>query len=112
MPSEQPVQCSLDPDHLGNRVAKIRALGNDALISVCPEGALRFRADEAVRDRLEQVIAAESRCCAFLDFDLRDEAGALVLTVSAPEGAESIASGLVEAFASDATIAPVPRGQR
>jgi hypothetical protein len=53
------------------------------------------------RERLEGIIAAESACCSFLGFDLGDDAGELVLTVTAPEGAEPLAFDLVNAFAGD-----------
>ena len=64
-----------------------------------PDGTLRFRADAATRERLEAVIAPGSRCCSFLNFDLRDQGNELVLRIGAPEGAEPLAFDLVDAFA-------------
>ena len=96
-----PIACSLSADELPRRLAEITALGKDALLSVSPNGALRFRTDHATRRRLEAIIAAESLCCPFLSFDLREQAGALVLCVGATDGAEPLARELVRAFAGD-----------
>ena len=46
--------------------------------------ALRFRPYPGIRERLEAIVAAEARCCAFLGFDLREDAGDLVLTIAPP----------------------------
>ena len=53
----------------------------------------------ATRGASRRVIAAESRCCSFLNFDLREQASELVLKIGAPEGAEPLAFDLVDAFA-------------
>jgi hypothetical protein len=98
-PTRLPIACSLGADELADRLTQIRALGRDALLGVSPEGGLRFRAGDGVRERLEAIIAAESRCCPFLGFELADQGDELVLSVTAPEGAEPIAQELVAQFA-------------
>lgn len=105
MTSTPPIACSLGADELPVRLAEIGTLGKDALLSVSPEGALRFRRDEATRARLEAIIAAESQCCSFLSFDLQETADELVLRITAPEGAEPLAADLVNAFAADTKAA-------
>lgn len=104
MTHRSPIACSLSADELPGRLAEIRAVGKDALLSVSSDGALRFRADETTRRRLEAIIAAESLCCSFLSFDLRKHAGALVLSVTTPEGAEPLARDLVHAFAAEVKV--------
>ena len=94
-----PLACSLDAPALEQRLAEMRELGRDALLAWEPGGVLRFRATPDTRRRLERIVAAEAECCAFLGLELCEEQGELRLTVSAPEGAEPVASGLVEAFA-------------
>ena len=47
---------------------------------------LRFRPDPEIRERVEAIVAAESECCAFLDFRVEHEHAATVLTISAPNG--------------------------
>ena len=79
-----PIACILDRALMPERVAEIAALARDGLQSVeSTEGSatLRFRRDPAVRERLERIVAAESECCAFLDFTLDDEADATVLAI-------------------------------
>jgi hypothetical protein len=44
-------------------------------------------------------VAAESRCCAFLDFDVAGEEDATVLTIAAPAGAEPVMHELADLFA-------------
>jgi len=105
MNPDTPIACSLSADELPKRLAEIGAIGKDALMSVSPDGTLRFRADAATRDRLEAIIAAESRCCSFLSFDLSEDAGELALTIVAPDGAEPIATELAAAFTAEANAA-------
>ena len=61
-------------------------------------GTLRFRANGDTRARLEAIVAAEAECCPFLNMDLREEAGALVLEIRAPQGAEPVVAEMVSAF--------------
>jgi hypothetical protein len=59
---------------------------------------LRFPADRGTRERLDAIIAAESQCCPFLSFDLRQSGDELALRIDAPAEAKPIAAELVEAF--------------
>lgn len=102
MTPDLPIACSLDAEEHQDRIRQIRAVGRDALLSVSPEGSLHFRADEATRKRLHDIIAAESRCCPFLGLDMSEAGAELVLTVSAPDGAEPLALDLIDAFAGTA----------
>jgi hypothetical protein len=101
MTTDTPIACSLSADQIPKRLAEMSAIGRDALLGVTPVGALRFRADQPTRARLEAIIVAESQCCSFLRVELVEESGELVLSVTAPEGAEPIAQELVNAFAAD-----------
>lgn len=101
MDTHDPIVCSLDADELKQRLAEIRAVGADALgdvQSLPGQAVLRFAASQETRRHLEAIVAAEARCCAFLSFDLREEPGAIVMTISAPEGAEPVVRDLVGAF--------------
>jgi hypothetical protein len=91
----EPVACLLSGPELEQRLAEIAAAGRDA-VRVGDE--LHFPADAATRERLEAIIAAESRCCAFLTFDLRECGDELALRINAPAEAEAIAAELREAF--------------
>jgi hypothetical protein len=94
-----PLACSLDAQALEGRLAEMRALGRAALLGTGADGTLRFRATPDTRARLERIVAAEAECCAFLGLELDEQDGELRLAVSAPEGAEPVAAGLVSAFA-------------
>jgi hypothetical protein len=100
MSSDLPIACSLSADELPRRLAEIGAIGREALRSVEPDCVLRFGADPSTRDRLEAVIAAESECCRFLTFHLREDGDELLLSIRAPDGAEPLVRQLIDAFAS------------
>jgi len=75
---------------------------SNVLIDRSAEGdrhRLRFRADATTRRRLEEIVAAEAKCCSFLDFSLEERGGELVLWISAPEEGKPVADELGAAFA-------------
>lgn len=99
MPQDIPIACTLNAVDLPVRLAQMRTIGADALRSVersGPRAELRFA--PSVRERLDDVVAAESRCCVFLNIDVAVRDEDLVLTIVAPAGAEPIMSDLVAAF--------------
>jgi hypothetical protein len=101
MATTPPIACTLPAAELPLRLAEMSALGHDALISSEREARtarLRFRADGSARRRLDAIVAAESSCCAFLTFDVRTDSDALMLTITAPAGAEPALDDLVAAF--------------
>lgn len=91
----EPLACSLTGPELKDRLAEIAAAGEHA-VRVGDE--LRFPAGASMRERLERIIAAESHCCPFLSFELRESGDELVLTVEAPPDAEPVAAELRQAF--------------
>lgn len=102
MADPTPIACSLDAGKLRERLTEIEAVGAERLIEKTREGerhVLRFRADAETERRLEEIVAAESRCCAFLDLELTREGGELTLTLAAPDGGEEIAAELAASFA-------------
>jgi len=99
--TEIPIACTLDPAEMPRRGDEIRSLGRDGLEAVergRRHATLRFRPDPEIRARVEDIVAAESRCCAFLDFTLAHDDGATVLTIAAPEGAEPAVQSLTDLF--------------
>ena len=101
MPTDEPIACTLSAAELPTRLVEIRAVGDTALRSAEVDesrAVLRFAADPDVRDRLAAIVAAEARCCAFLELALEDAPGRVVLTMRAPEGAEPVSHVLVDAF--------------
>ena len=101
MPTDLPIACSLNETELPARLAEMRALGHDALLSarrVGPRAVLRFTADPGIRARVETIVAAEARCCAFLTMRISTDPDAIALTIEAPDEAEVVLQDLVEAF--------------
>jgi hypothetical protein len=98
-----PIACSLDADDYATRLAKIRAVGEGSLVSSewHADGAgadLFFRDEGEIGSRLREVIAAEAKCCAFLDMRLDREDGRLRLSISGPADAEPFVQDLVQSF--------------
>jgi hypothetical protein len=101
MPSDLPIACSLDSTELSERLTEISAIGRAALIDVETRPAraiLRFTPSTSTRRRLDAIVAAESRCCAFLRLDLHEASDAIVLTIDAPTDAALVVDELVCAF--------------
>jgi hypothetical protein len=91
--TEIPIACTLTPDRMSARRALIDGLAADGLLARTPtERGVRVRLrDEAeIERRTRALVAAESECCPFLDFDLRHEGGDLVLDISGPEDARPV----------------------
>lgn len=106
MADDIPIACSLGAGDLAQRLTEIGEVGADSLISREADGdrhLLRFRADADSRRRLEEIVAAEAECCAFLDLALSERDGELVLSIAAPSDAKAIADGLAEAFTKTTT---------
>ena len=102
MDQSLPIACTLGLRGLASRVAELRALGGDGLLSVSESAGraeLRFRPDAEIRRRVEAAAAAEAECCAFLDFRVLSDPGATVLEISAPNGGGEAIAQLVAAFA-------------
>jgi MerR family transcriptional regulator, copper efflux regulator len=101
MTEPKPIACSLGASDLRRRLDKIAALGRESLIAgEAGDGThvLRFRDDEETRRRLAEIVAAEAECCPFLDLEVSEREGELVLTLSAPEDGRALADELAAAF--------------
>ncbi len=93
--------CSLDAGDLKSRYLELAALGAVALIDSQSEGEqqrLRFRRSAELERRLGAVVAAEAKCCPFLDLAIGREGGELVLTISGPPEAGPVSAQLAAAF--------------
>ena len=101
MTDSNPIACTLGESDLRQRLDEIAALGREALIAQEESGGihtLRFRRDDETRRRLEQIVAAESRCCSFLDLSLVERDGELILSLDAPIEGRPVADELARAF--------------
>jgi hypothetical protein len=94
-----PIACTLTPGDLRERLGLIRALTTEALLGSNRDGlvlTLRY-APEAV-GRVRAMVASEQHCCAFLNFDVREQPDAVHVTITAPEHARDAADELFEHF--------------
>jgi ribosomal protein S15P/S13E len=102
-----PIVCSLGASDLRQRLDEIAEVGAESLIERSTDGErhlLRFRSDPETRRGLEAIVAAEAKCCSFLDLSLEEQGGELVLTVSAPQDGQPVAEELAAAFAGNRRI--------
>ena len=102
MPTELPIACSLSAAELPVRLAEMADIGRTSLVGAERDGAratLRFRDRGDTRERLAAIVAAEARCCAFLDMTLDAGDDGLVLSIRAPADAAPVLGELVSAFA-------------
>jgi hypothetical protein len=90
---EPPIACTLTPDGMTARRELIDALAADGLLDrTATERGVRFRLRDTpdIEQRTRRLIAAESECCAFLDFELGHDDGSLVLEIGGPEDARPV----------------------
>jgi hypothetical protein len=102
MATELPIACTLTAAEMPARLAEMREIGRASLLDAESSGSharLRFRPDDTTRVSLDRIVAAESKCCAFLAMRIGEEPGAVTLTINGPEGAEAVVDELVHAFA-------------
>ena len=91
--TEIPIACTLAPDGMTARLALIDALAADGLLDRTPTDTglrVRLRDTPDVERRIRELVAAESKCCAFLDFELAREGGDLILDIAGPANARPV----------------------
>jgi hypothetical protein len=91
--SDLPIACDLTPDGMTARRALIDALAADGLIERAPTDTglrVRLRDTPEIERRTRELIAAESACCAFLDFNVDRDGGHLVLDIAGPDDARPV----------------------
>lgn len=91
--SETPIACSLDAQGQRERFARGTALAAEALLDQRhdPQGAtLSFAAAPGVEERLRDLVAAEARCCPFLEFALERRTDSIEVRVEGPPEARPI----------------------
>jgi hypothetical protein len=105
-----PITCSLGASDLRKRLNEIAEVGAESLIERTADGEshlLRFRSNPRTRRGLEAIVAAEAKCCSFLDLTLEERGGELILSVGAPQDGQPIADELAAAFARDPSASGV-----
>jgi hypothetical protein len=101
MSTEPPIACTLTEAERPARRAEMTVIARD-LVSAETHAAhavVRFRPAAGKRKRVAALVAAESRCCAFLRMELREDPDALTLTIDGPAGSEPVVREMVAALA-------------
>lgn len=96
------IACTLGAGDFKARLAGIRALARRSLLASRRQPLrLHLTYDRQALSAVQDLVAKEAECCAFLDFDLRHDANTVELTVTAPMSALAIANELFAHFAPD-----------
>jgi hypothetical protein len=106
LPETAPVACALGAGDFEARVASIADLNHRALRAQHRDDLrleLTYAADP--REEVLAMVRGEQDCCAFLDFEIHDEAGAVRVVIQAPERAREAVETVFEPFLSPVPIA-------
>ena len=91
--TNQDIACSLGSDELRDRVAEWAALRRDTLLESRSEPVClmaHYVDVDDVFDRLRRLVDEEGQCCPFLEFELRREAGVIVMELRYPPEAADL----------------------
>lgn len=89
-----PVACSLTADQYGTRMQDWRTLLDYAHREALPDGGIRVRLPITRASELAQLVVAEQECCPFFTFRLTLAGDHVELDAHAPDGAETLFTGL------------------
>lgn len=95
-PSDPPIECTLEPGAMPDRLADWRAILERARTRTTgPDGTLHIElGDGSDLGELARLVAAEQRCCAFFSFAITVDPGGVALEVRAPAGAAEVVTSL------------------
>ena len=96
---EHAIACTLQGGSYRDRLAGIAQLVDDGLLSHQQRDLvleLRFRTQ--VADCVREMVAKEQDCCGFLQFEIKESAEDVRLTISAPERARAAAADIFQQF--------------
>ena len=88
-----PIACTLPADGMEARLALIETLAADGLLDRTQTASglrVRLRDTPDIERRTRELVVAETACCAFLNFTVGHEDGALVLDISGPDEARPV----------------------
>ena len=94
-----PIACTLTPGDLRERLGAIQTLTREALLGYERDGlnlALRYAPDAI--ERVRAMVTAEQHCCAFLEFEVREQTDCVHVMITAPETARDAADELFAQF--------------
>jgi hypothetical protein len=94
-----PIACTLGLSDLKTRLGELASLNSDALRHHERRG-LELELVYAVeaRERVHEMVRREKECCAFLNFELREDGENVRLIIRAPESARAVATLVFATF--------------
>lgn len=96
---QTPIACTLSPRDYKQRLASIAALNGEARRSTRQDDlTLELVYAKEALARVQDFVAREQECCAFLTFALTVESDCVRLSITAPEEARIAASAMFEQF--------------
>jgi hypothetical protein len=94
-----PIACTLTSGDLRERLGAIQTLTREALSGYERDGlTLALRYAPGAVERVRAMVTAEQHCCAFLEFEVREQPDAVHVTITAPETARDAADELFAQF--------------
>jgi hypothetical protein len=94
-----PIACTLTAGDLQERLGAIRKLTSEALLGYQHDGhALTLRYAPDAIGPVRAMVTAEQHCCGFLEFEVRQLADAVHVTITAPAHAREAADELFAQF--------------
>jgi hypothetical protein len=88
--TDTPIACTLSEGDMRRQLVLTAQLRADALLDQRRiDGGVRstFSREPDVERRVREIVELESRCCAFLDFRVTRDAGALTVDITGPADA-------------------------
>jgi hypothetical protein len=94
-----PIACTLIEGDFRDRLAWIAELTRDALQGYeRADLTLKLRYAREAVPRVQEMVRKERACCAFLTFEMREQADEVWVTIKAPEETRPTADALFEPF--------------
>ncbi|HEY8584891.1 MAG TPA: hypothetical protein VIL49_18160 [Capillimicrobium sp.] len=109
---DHPIACTVTTDQARDRAGLIAALRAEAMLdqrSIAGGLRTRLRDEPSVEQRVRELVAAERACCSFLAFDVRREAGALVLDITGSAEAQPVIAAFFAALEAQCRAVEEPR---
>jgi hypothetical protein len=101
-----PVACTLGLSDLRTRMSEIASLNSQALKQhECRDLELELVYVFEARERVYEMVRKERECCAFLDFDIHEDANNVRLVIRAPESTRSAVALILASFLGKAVTA-------
>ena len=106
--TDLPIACTLPLAALSERNSLIRDLAHGALLRARRSGlTLHLTYDRSAAARVRELVQKERSCCAFLRFEVAEDAAGVQLSITAPERARDAVEFIFAPFTAEAETTAV-----